>query len=1466
MNSSISDQKGSISWMAQNPVAANLLMILLVVGGLLMSMRLRKEVFPQISIDQISVSVAYPGASPAEVEQGIILAVEESVRSLEGVKEVRSMAAEGMASVIIELEVNSDRDRALSDVKNAVDQITSLPLEAEAPQVRLPELKADAISLVLYGQQDEKVMHQVGEQVRDQLLQLPEVTQVEVEGVRPLEISIEVPQATLRSYGLTLEQIAVQIRKTALELPGGGIKTKDGEILLRTTERRDYGREFADIPIIYGKDAGQLKLGDIAKIHDGFAENDVFAFFNGMPAVLLKVYSVGDQSPTDVGLAVKEFATDLDQNLPPGIMATTWQDRTILFEERVDLLLGNAMIGLVLVLLVLGLFLEPRLAFWVSLGIPISFLGSVILLPAFGVSLNMISMFAFLVTLGMVVDDAIVVGENAYRLRQQGYSYIKAAIIGAKQVSTPVFFSIATTMAAFSPLLFVPGTHGKLSICIPIIVILVLTVSLIESFFVLPAHLGHNKNSNNRRQRFSKGVEHFTHKAFKPFMTKLVNFRWLVVASSIAIFLLAMGLVSGGQVKIIDMPKEETDWVTAKAELAYGVAVEDTRKVMQHLIKTANQTIAENGGSQVSNGILSLIGSSNNFSPFAQTGSISSNSTNVTVAFVPADQRNFSSFGFVDQWRKRVGNLAGVEALSFSSTIMGTQKPLDIELSHHDSQVLEAAAEDVAGQLEEFEGVFDVDNGIERGKPQLDFKISPDGINAGLNVFDLASQVRSAFYGSEALRQQRGRHEVKVIVRRPKDERQSLYDIEEMMIRTPFGGEMPLSQAAIVEHGHAYNTISRTNGKRTLRIQADVEESKANPTEIMSTLKKKVMPDIYQKYPGLEVGSSGRQKEMQDFFSFMLVGFGMALIAIYGLLAIPLKSYLQPLLVVMAAIPFGFVGAVFGHYVMGMDLTMFSILGVVALAGVVINDSIVLVHTANTFKKSGLSAREAVVNATVMRFRPILLTTLTTFGGLAPLIFETSFQARMIVPMAVSLGFGILVSTVFVLLLVPSLYLIVENLRDHKKAVGSLVVIGLLFSLPAQAEITSGPEITLEQALRLAEQRNISMAALEQDIKQAQARLKSSWAVLLPMASASVNYNHNDHADLANMPGGEPIEMRRQEDLSAAIQVSLPIINASSWYGINIAQAQLKLSELNVENARQNLLLSVSQAYFQALTARSLIDIQQAQLLSAKRHFDIASIRQKSGTGKKIDINRAQTELINVKEELLKAYNSFENARDALAVLIGLEELPLPIDNPQLNWRPLAELDLEKRALDNRPDIKAVLASVDLNQKQVNSWWLKFIPSLNAGWQLNHQFSEPVGLSSPDKTRWQIGLSLSVPIFDQVRYADYDGKKAVLEKAKFQAENAQINAKREVRKAFRDYQQTLSLIESATTKASLSSQTLQLAEKAYQSGTGSSLEVTDARRASRAAAIDLAIKKFEAQLNLLGLFRAIGEDIARIAF
>jgi len=916
---------GPIAWMAQNPVAANLLMVGLLVSGLISMFQIKKEVFPDIALDAVAIQVVYPGASPEEVERGVLLAIEEQVRDIEGIKRVDSVASEGVGQVTIEIHTGANRQKALMDVKNAVDRISSFPLEAEKPMVAMAEHQHGVMDLVLYGDVDQRTLRQLAENVRDRLLRLPGVSVVDLVGARPFEISIEVPQETLRRHGLTLAGIAAQVRRTAIEKPGGGVKAPSGEVLLRMNERRYVGSEFAGIPVIHGANGRPVTLGELARIQDGFSPDDERnAQFDGKPAVLLSVFSLGAESPADVAQTVREFAEQLDRELPPSVRTASWNDRAQYFEGRLNLLLKNAGIGLALVIVILGLLLEPKLAFWVAMGIPISFLGAFFLLPAADISLNMMSMFAFMVTLGMVVDDAIVVGENVFHLRKQGMPALQASITGARQMAVPITFSIATTLAAFAPLLFVPGRMGKIQFAIPVIVILVLTISLIESFLVLPAHLAHTRMMRGGRFAalqgvISGGLERLIEHRYRPLVTRFIRHRWITLTVSLAILLVTVGLLTSGRIKYIDFPGGDKDEVEAEVVLPYGVDVSETEAVMERLIDAARRTITRFGGQDSSLGILSTIGIGRHDS------TVGSNITSVTVLLVPLDRRRFSSKEFAAAWRDTLGPLWGVESVGFSSTRHGLQRPIDFVVAHADIPTLEQISGEVARHLASFAGVKDVDDGIAQGKPQWNFTLTAEGANAGLTVAEIGDQLRSAFYGAEALRQQRGRNEIKVMVRLPRRERASLDSVNTLLLHMPAGGEIPLLQAARVSRGHAHRSIARTDGRRTLQIQADVDERVANAKEIERPLFNDFLPGLRQRYPGLDFGLRGRAEDFQMFRDHLLLGVIVALIAIYGLIAIPLRSYLQPLFVVMAAIPFGVVGAVLAHHVLGMSLSLFSL-------------------------------------------------------------------------------------------------------------------------------------------------------------------------------------------------------------------------------------------------------------------------------------------------------------------------------------------------------------------------------------------------------------------------------------------------------------------------------------------------------------------------------------------------------------
>jgi multidrug efflux pump subunit AcrB len=1019
-------QHGAIAWMASNPVAANLIMLLCLVGGLLMTTRIKQEVFPEFESEIVTVTVAYPGASPEEVEKGIVLAIEERVTGLDGIKKVTSSSVEGAGTVTVEALEGTDMERLAQDVKGEVDRISSFPEDAETPRVVIASNRRRTMSIAIYGDMEERVLREMAETVRDDLLQDPEITQIDLSGARDLEIGIEISQDTLRAHGLTLRQVADIIGNSALELPGGSVKTSQGEILVRVKDRRELGKEFANLPIISSPDGSVVRLEDLGRITDGFEDTDLFALYNNQPAILLDIYRVGDQTPISVSNAVKRHMERLKQILPPGVNLAKRNDSSDIFRQRMDLLTRNGLMGLCLVFILLALFLEIKLAFWVSMGIPISILGSFLILPGLGVSINMVSMFAFIITLGIVVDDAIVVGENVYQYKEQGLSSLKAATNGAREVVMPVTFSVLTNVVAFVPMLFVPGVLGRVFGVLPAVVVSVFLISLVESLFVLPSHLGHLKSGGKSRlsflhtwqAKFSAGFMRVVNNFISPLLMLTIRLRYLTLALAVAVLLATLGYVASGRMGIVMFPKVESDYAYVELAMPFGSPVARTEAAINRMVSIADKLARENGGDELVEGIFSQVGTSSG----GHQGS-------VRVFLTPPEMRTLPTAEFTRLWRERVGEIAGAEYLKFESDRggPGSGAALTIELSHRSTQILEKAGEDLAKELGSYAQVSDIDDGFSAGKTQLDFRIRPEGRSLGLTSQDVARQIRAAFYGAEALRQQRGRNEIKVMVRLPEGERVSLQNIEDFLIRTPAGTSVLLREVADVTKGHSYTSIDRRNGRRIISVTADVTPP-SEAAAIINSVKDSYLPKLQDRYQGLEFSFEGKQADIKEGVGALLLGLGMACLCIFALLAIPLRSYVQPL-IIMTSIPFGIVGAVFGHLVMGYSLSLVSLFGIVALSGVVVNASLVLIDCANGKRRVGQSALASIHQASVQRFRPILLTTVTTFGGLAPMIWETSRQARFLIPMALSLGFGIVFSTFITLGIVPSLYMVLEDLK-----------------------------------------------------------------------------------------------------------------------------------------------------------------------------------------------------------------------------------------------------------------------------------------------------------------------------------------------------------------------------------------------------------------------------------------------------
>ncbi|WP_456473574.1 efflux RND transporter permease subunit [Desulfolithobacter sp.] len=1009
--------------MAKNPVAANCLMLFFLLGGLLWGTRIKQEVFPEFTIPEVIIQVVYPGASPQEVEQAIILPVEEAIRGVEGIAEIRSSALEGLGTVRVEALLDTDTEQLALDIKNEIDRIASFPEEAENPQVSVPLRRHSVISVVLYGNLEHKVLRETAEMVQDQLLRDPIISQTEIIGSRPLEISIDISQDTLRAYGLTLEEISTKIRQTSLDIPGGTIKTQSGQIQLRLRERRQIGKEFASIPIRTAGDGTSLLLGDIATIRDSFEDTDAWMTYNRLPAVGIEVYRVGNQGPIEIAATVRAHVARLQGVLPESIHVAAVDDRSEVYRQRLNLLLKNGYLGLLLVFVLLGIFLEPRLAFWVTMGIPVSFLGSLLFLPFFDVSINMVSLFAFIVSLGIVVDDTIIIGENVYRLRQQGYSSLKAAILAAREMAAPVTFSVLTNIITFMPLYFIPGVMGKIFRAIPVVVVVVFTISLIEALFVLPAHLAHPGTIScspldrvaRWQQRLSRAISRTITRRFPLLLTLALRYRYVSVATGIVVLMCTAALVGSGRMGMTMFPRVESDKAYVSVTLPVGVPDGHVRTTVNRLTDAARTVMIDNGGAQLVRGILA---------------EADGNRIRVKVYLQPPDIRPVSTSDFVKKWRRAVGPLPGVESIQFKSNFggPGSGAALTIELQHRDSRALEQAGRDLAGALATYPMVSDIDDGFQAGREQFDFQLRPVAWRLGLTPDQVARQIRAAYWGVEVTRQLRGQNELKIMVRLSEMERGSLHSLEQLILRTASGVEVPLSEVVSFTPGRGYTEIQRRDGHRTIQVTADVTPA-SRADQISDDLKEDILPALVKRYPGLAFSFEGKQADRKKSMKALGQGMMVALVLVYVLLSVAFGSYVQPA-IIMSAIPFGIVGAVAGHLLMGYSLSIVSFFGVVALSGVVVNDSLVLIDLANRKIRQGQTAYAAVINSAVSRFRPIILTTLTTFFGLLPMIFETSRQARFLVPMAISLGFGILFATAITLVLVPSLFLIFEDVKQ----------------------------------------------------------------------------------------------------------------------------------------------------------------------------------------------------------------------------------------------------------------------------------------------------------------------------------------------------------------------------------------------------------------------------------------------------
>ena len=1020
-----------IRWMAEHKVAANLLMLIILLAGAMGVMNIKQEVFPEFDLDFIIVAVPYSGATPDEIEETILLPIEDAVTGISGIKKITGTAKEGLGSLRIELENNADKDSVFDDVQSAVDRLTVLPEEAEDPQVQLPRIRREVLNIALYGDAPARSLIQLAQMVRDSLLTHPDVTQVDVEQPRGFEITLEISNTTLQQHALTLDKISAIIRQSTLDMPGGKIQTVGGDLLIRTKERRYTAAEYANIPLLT-TDQGILRLGDIAQITDGFEESEIRSRYNGKPAERIMVYRVGEQTPSGISKAVRLKLEELEEQLPSSVKLQIVNDSSLILQDRINLLMRNLWLGLGLVFLTLALFLRVDLSFWIMMGIPLSFAGAMIAMPGMDASINMISLFAFILVLGIVVDDAIVVGENIFAHQEMNKSSLEAAVDGTLEIGPPVLITILTTIAAFIPIYFIPGMTGKIFRSIPNVLIVVLVFSLVEAMFILPGHLSHvnrlinwilaplGKLLEKPRHFFSRGLVWFSNKPYRAMLEKSITYRYTFLAIGFFFILLCVGLVAGGHMKFTFFPKIDRDNIAVTARMPFGTPASVSREIEKKMLLSAEALLREyeaEAGHPVHDGIYSTVGRGGG------------HNTSVRVFLKPLDERGFASVEFSRKWRKNMGDIPGIEALNIRARhSMGSTYDIDVQLSHPDTQQLLRVVEQFKEKLAEYPGVTNIEDSTEDGKREVQLSLSPAGRTLGLSTQELTQQVRAAFQGVEVFKLLRSSDEISVKLRLPFEQRRYLRDLEDMVILAPGGERLPMGQVAELKYGKSYSAIRRVDGRRIVSVRGLVDSGISNSGEIVRSLKEELLPEIMSQAPQLQYTFEGADHAQSNTMAGVKEGGIVALLFIYCLLALQFRSYFQPV-IIMTAIPFGIVGALLGHLLMGYSLSIISILGMVALTGIVVNDSLILVDFINRGRDAGTKIREAIVSAGIRRFRPILLTTLTTFFGLLPMIFEQSMQARFLIPMAISLAFGVLFSTFVILILIPTLYMILEDFK-----------------------------------------------------------------------------------------------------------------------------------------------------------------------------------------------------------------------------------------------------------------------------------------------------------------------------------------------------------------------------------------------------------------------------------------------------
>jgi multidrug efflux pump subunit AcrB len=1026
---------------ARNTVFANIVLVMIFMAGGIAVMSMIRETFPEFSLDIITISVPFPGADPEEVEEGISQKIEEAIEGLEGVKQYTTQSSENVGTAIIEVKENYDIDDVLDRVRTNVNTISTFPVDAEKPVITELILKDPVMLLYLSGDMSERRIKEWSEKIKDEIQQLPEISRVQIFGTRGYEINIEVSEERLREYGLTFNMVKDAIRRSSLNLAGGTIRTRGEEIRVRTMGRKYTGEALSSIVVLARPEGEIITLDRVATINDGFTEDPINALINGEPSVLLIIYKTKEEDALVISEAVQQFISQKQQQLPAGANIKIFYDNTDMLRSRISLLTKNGIIGLMIVFLVLWCFLNARLSFWGGMGIPISIAGALAILWAMGGTINMISLFGLIMVLGIVVDDAIIVGEAIYFHRKQGKPPLKAAVDGVSEVGMPVIAAVTTTIVAFIPLFYVGGIMGKFIAILPAVVIACLVVSLLECFILLPAHLSNlpdpnasNNNLNPLTRRLeivnrltTSGMEWFIARIYTPLLSKALYWRYISFCIAISTLLLTIGLVKGGILKFEVFPEIDGFIMTSTVEFPSGTPPDVTKQAIEQidaaLLRLAKHTQTSSGDPIIEDR-MSLVGQTMEEIPRSgpHLGS-------VQAILLDSERRGVHSKDLMFKWEKEVGPIPGVKSLTFAGFGIGPPgAPIEVWLQGRDMGDILAAADDLMDRLRKFEGVFQIRSDFSPGKNEMRLELKPQARTLGLTVDDLARQIYAGYYGDEATRLQRGRDDIRIKVRYTADERSKISNLERVRVRTRNGHEVPLISVADISFASGYSTITRTDGMRRVAVSADVDTNKANANEIFSELSSSFFPQLKQRYPEINVALQGEQKKMRESLGTLFVGYPLAILGIFIIIATMFRSYAQPF-VIMFTVPFGIIGAVLGHLLLGYDLSIMSVFGMVALTGVVVNDAIVLIERVNENIAEGMPFFDAILSGGARRFRAIFLTSISTVGGLAPMIMETDLQAKFLIPMALSIAAGIAFATVLTLVLVPSLLTLLSDAR-----------------------------------------------------------------------------------------------------------------------------------------------------------------------------------------------------------------------------------------------------------------------------------------------------------------------------------------------------------------------------------------------------------------------------------------------------